>query len=52
MVTDERGDELGELAREIKKVIADNRKFLERVLDEDFEPGEDEVVEEEVTEEL
>ena len=52
MMTDERSDELGELAREIRKVIADNRKFLDRVLDEGFEPAEDEVPEEEIAEVL
>jgi hypothetical protein len=44
--------ELDELAREIRKVIADNQKFLERVLDEDFEPEEAEGPEDEVIEEL
>lgn len=34
--------ELDELSREIKKVIAGNKKFLKRVMDEDFEPEEDE----------
>jgi hypothetical protein len=50
-VTDEHA-ELEELAREIRKVIADNRKFLDRVLDDDFEPEEEDVTEEEVVEEL
>jgi len=35
-------NELDELTKEIKKVIAGNRKFLKRVMDEDFEPEEDE----------
>ncbi len=34
--------ELDELSREIKKVIAGNKKFLKRVMDEDFEPEADE----------
>ncbi len=46
-------DDLSALAQEIQKIIADNRKFLERVQDEDFEPvDEEEVAEEEITEEL
>lgn len=46
-------NELDELAREIRKVIDTNRKFLERVMDEDFEPDEAaEDVENEVFEEL
>jgi len=42
-------DELDELSREIKKVISDNKKFLDRVLDEEFEAEEeaDEEAEEE-----
>jgi hypothetical protein len=50
-MTKEHAD-LDELAREIRKVIADNQKFLERVLDEDFEPDAGEVPEDEVVEEL
>lgn len=43
----EEKNELDELSREIRKIIEDNRKFLNRVMDEDFEPeagagGEDE----------
>ena len=38
---DSEKNELDELTREIKKVIAGNRKFLKRVMDEDFEPEED-----------
>jgi hypothetical protein len=37
----EEKNELDELSREIKKVIADNKKFLDRVLDEEFEPDEE-----------
>ncbi len=45
--------ELDELSKEIRKVIENNRKFLDRVMDEDFEPeDEEEVKEEEVFEEL
>jgi hypothetical protein len=50
-VTDEH-TELEDLAREIRKVIADNRKFLDRVLDDDFEPEEEDVTGEETGEEL
>ncbi len=35
-------DELDELTKEIRKVIADNRKFLNKVMDDEFEPEEDE----------
>jgi hypothetical protein len=34
-------NELDELSREIKKIISDNKKFLDRVLDEEFEPEEE-----------
>lgn len=45
--------ELDELSKEIRKVIENNRKFLDRVMDEDFEPeDEEETKEEEVFEEL
>jgi hypothetical protein len=40
-------NELDELSREIQKVLAGNRKFLDRVLDDDFEPEEEEKIEEE-----
>lgn len=49
---DERS-ELEELSREIRKVIEGNRKFLDRVMDEDFEPEEpEEAKDEDVFEEL
>jgi hypothetical protein len=49
---DERS-ELDELSREIRKVIENNRKFLDRVMDEDFEPEDgDEGKDEDVFEEL
>jgi hypothetical protein len=38
-ITDQQ--ELEELARSINNLIQDNRKFLEKVLDEDFEPEEE-----------
>ncbi|SNB47711.1 hypothetical protein [Geobacter sp. DSM 9736] len=38
--------ELEELEREIRKIIDDNKKFLSRVLDDDFEPEEEEPAEE------
>lgn len=45
--------ELDELSKEIRKVIENNRKFLDRVMDEDFEPEDgEEVKEEAVFEEL
>lgn len=37
---------LDELGREIRKIISDNRKFLDRVMDDEFEPedeGEEDV---------
>jgi hypothetical protein len=39
----EEKDDLAELSKEISKVIADNKKFLDRVLDDDFEPDPAEV---------
>ncbi len=45
-------NELDELSRDIRKIIADNEKFLTRVMDDDFEPEEEEEVAEEVVEEL
>jgi hypothetical protein len=38
---DKGNNELDELTREIGRIIADNRKFLARVMDDDFEPEED-----------
>ncbi len=38
---DKEKNELDELSREIKKVIAGNKKFLKRVMDDDFEPEEE-----------
>lgn len=48
--TDPVDGELDELTREVRKVIEDNRKFLERVMDDEFESEED--AENEVQEEL
>ncbi len=49
---DERS-ELDELSREIRRVIENNRKFLDHVMDEDFEPEDtEEAKDEEVFEEL
>ena len=48
-------EELEELSREVRKVIADNRKFLNRILDEGDIPeddGEDAGADEEPFEEL
>jgi HEPN domain-containing protein len=42
-------EQLDELTREIRKVILDNRKFLDRVMDDEFEPEEED---EEPAEEL
>jgi uncharacterized protein YwgA len=36
------GDEVEELAREIRKIIESNRIFLERVNDEDYEDEDEE----------
>ncbi len=33
--------ELDELSREIKKIISENKKFLDRVMDDGFEPDEE-----------
>jgi hypothetical protein len=35
-------NDMEELEREIRKTIADNSRFLEKVLDDDFEPEEEE----------
>lgn len=48
-------DELARLEEEVKKLLADNRRFLERFLDEELEVAEEEeeeAAEEEVFEEL
>jgi hypothetical protein len=45
-------NELDELSRAIKKIISDNQKFLDRVLDEEFEPEEEGEEEAGVVEEL
>jgi hypothetical protein len=48
-------NELEDLAREVQNLINDNRKFLDRIMDDDFEPEDDGEGEEEeagVVEEL
>jgi hypothetical protein len=30
-----------ELSKEIKKIISENKKFLDRIMDEEFEPDEE-----------
>jgi len=49
---DKEKNELDELTQEIGKIIKDNKKFLDRVMDEDFEPEEEIVEEREIIEEL
>ncbi len=51
---DKEKNELDELTREISRLISDNKKFLDRVMDDDFEPDEEELEdgEEEILEEL
>ena len=50
---DKEKNELDELTREISKIITDNKKFLDRVMDDDFEPEEEvEEEESEIIEEL
>ncbi len=43
-------NELEELVRDIRKNVQENKKFLEKVLDEDFDPGEG--IEQESTEDF
>ncbi|HEY6872863.1 MAG TPA: hypothetical protein VI298_09085 [Geobacteraceae bacterium] len=45
-------NDLEALSDEIRKIISDNEKFLSRVMDEDFEPDEEEADEEEILTEL
>jgi len=54
MENDLEKNELEELAKEIRRTIADNRKFLDRVMDDDFEPDEEDIGEDEreIVEEL
>jgi len=44
---DKEKNELDELTQEITRIISDNRKFLARVMDDDFEPEEEDGEEEE-----
>lgn len=39
---DETVNELDELSKEIRKIISDNNKFLDRVMDDEFEAEEGE----------
>ncbi len=39
-------NELEDLAREVQQLIKDNRKFLDRIMDDDFEPEQPESEEE------
>ena len=39
-------DDLQELASGIARIISDNKKFLSRLMDDDFEPEEEEEIEE------
>ena len=42
---DEVKNGLDELSKEIRKIISDNKKFLDRVMDDEFEPDTEEVTE-------
>jgi hypothetical protein len=42
VIQEPEGDEVEELAREIRKIIESNRIFLERVNDEDYEDEDEE----------
>jgi len=42
VIQEPEGDEVEELAREIRKIIESNRVFLERVNDEDYEDEDEE----------
>ena len=44
MTQEPEGDEVEELAREIRKIIESNRVFLERVNDEDYEDEDEDPV--------
>lgn len=39
-------DELGQLAREVRKLVDENRRFLDRIMDDEFEAEDDEPEEE------
>jgi hypothetical protein len=34
-------NELEELAQSVRKIVTDNKKFLDKVMDEEFEPEEE-----------
>jgi hypothetical protein len=38
---DEVTNGVDELSKEIRKVISENKKFLDRIMDEEFEPDEE-----------
>ena len=42
---DEAKNGIDELTREIRRIIAGNRKFLDRIMDEGFEPDGEELAE-------
>lgn len=50
-VADREKEQMDELTREVRRVIEENLRFLERVMDDEFEP-EDEPDEDPGTEEL
>jgi hypothetical protein len=37
-VVDREKEQMDELTREVRRVIEENRRFLERVMDDEFEP--------------
>jgi hypothetical protein len=43
-------DRLEEISREINKTIEENKRFLNRILDDDFEPEDDEEGDEDLVE--
>ncbi len=45
-------NELDDLSRQVKKLIEENKKFLDRVMDDEFEPEGDDEESAEVVEEL
>jgi hypothetical protein len=52
MVEETVRDEIEELASEVRRIIEENRRLLERLMDDDFEPEEPEEKDEELPEEL
>ncbi len=39
-------DELGQLAREVRKLVDENRRFLDRLMDDEFDAEDDDSEEE------